>query len=110
MLDCEVKQSLTSECCPVCTGECLSATTGKVYKSNETWSEDNDCVHCTCVNGKKLCNAELCERPKCKNPVKVAGICCLACPNEQHEQHDESGGVLLLFLYNYIAISTSYFS
>jgi hypothetical protein len=85
LLDCEVKQSLTSECCPVCTGECLSTATGKVYKSNETWREDNDCIQCTCINGKKLCNAELCEKPKCKNPVKIAGICCLACTDDNEQ-------------------------
>ena len=80
-LNCEVKQILNSECCPVCTGECLSHH-GKLYKTNDTWIEDNDpCIECKCVNGKKVCLTESCAPQPCENPIKKNGVCCPFCPS-----------------------------
>lgn len=84
-LDCEVKQSLVSECCPVCTGECRSSN-GKLYKNNEAWKEDDDCVECRCVNGKKSCLAESCQPTLCKDPVKIDGVCCKVCQSNSKKK------------------------
>ena len=82
VLDCEVKQSLTSECCPVCTGECLGSN-DKIYKPNETWKEDDDdCIECKCVDGQKVCITESCNPSSCSNAVKTSGVCCPTCPNQ----------------------------
>ena len=84
ILDCEVKEALLSdECCPVCTGECRSASTGILYKPNEAWKEDDDCTECRCVNGRTECVAELCQPALCRNPVKKPGVCCRVCEGPQ---------------------------
>ena len=76
LLDCEVKEAKHSECCMQCSGECRNFL-GQVYKTNETWSEDEDCTICTCVNGKKNCISESCKPVLCKNPIKKPGISIL---------------------------------
>ncbi len=82
VLDCEVKQSLNFECCPVCTNECLGES-DKIYKQNETWKEDNDdCIECKCIDGQKSCITESCIPTDCLNPIKTPGVCCKTCPNK----------------------------
>lgn len=82
VLDCEIKQSLTNECCPICTNECLG-TDEKIYKSNETWKlDDDDCTQCKCVNGVKECLTESCPPLNCLNPIKIPGVCCQRCPDQ----------------------------
>jgi hypothetical protein len=76
---CDVK--IIENCCQVCTGECISSY-GMYRQNNETWTESDDCIKCTCINGTKECLSELCEHPKCKNPIKIEGECCLKCPND----------------------------
>lgn len=80
-LECDVKETLESECCPVCTGECRSDS-GLIYKPNDSWREDNDCTECKCVNGRKQCVAEFCKPAPCANPVKKPGLCCRVCEDE----------------------------
>ena len=83
LLDCDLKNSLKSECCHVCTGECLSSL-GKIHKQNEIWTEDEDCTECKCINGKKLCTVESCKPAACKNPIKRPGVCCKICEEENN--------------------------
>jgi hypothetical protein len=81
-LDCEVKKTFDNECCPVCTGQCLSLNGSLVYERDERWRESNDCIDCVCTNGSKLCHAESCNILTCENPIKLPGVCCKQCPNE----------------------------
>ena len=81
LLECELKKLVKTECCHVCTGECMSSS-GQIFKDKDKWTEDDDCTECTCVNGKKNCVAESCQFVSCKNPVKTPGVCCKSCGNE----------------------------
>lgn len=76
---CDIKKM--DNCCQVCTGQCISMD-GNLRFNNESWTESDDCIKCTCVNGIKECLSELCEHPICDNPVKIQGECCLKCPND----------------------------
>ncbi len=84
ILDCEIKRMPTSECCPICTGECR-ASNGDLRRTGNQWNED-DCTECKCLNGKKSCIAVSCARPKCENPIKKPDICCPVCENPQNVQ------------------------
>jgi len=82
-LDCEVKEIKKSECCHVCTDSCRNPL-GEIFKTNETWKENDDCIECKCVNGKKYCLTESCEPNLCSNPIKKEGICCKTCKEEEN--------------------------
>lgn len=85
-LDCEVKRTLKSECCPVCTGQCLSLNGSIIHQSNERWLENDDCIECVCTNGTKVCHAESCEILTCENPIKIPGVCCRYCETPEKIQ------------------------
>jgi hypothetical protein len=81
-LTCEVKKVQKDGCCPTCTGECLSLDHDRYYESGQSWTEKDDCTHCTCNDGHKYCYSESCTPLSCANPVKTAGICCHYCKDE----------------------------
>ncbi len=61
----------------------LSSKSPKYYYHNELWNDENDpCITCKCLNGKKSCLTESCEVAPCKNPVKIVGECCSSCPTK----------------------------
>ena len=81
-LSCEVKRIQKDECCPVCTGECESLDHDRYFSNGESWTEKDDCTHCTCKNGQKYCYSESCTPLTCSNPIKNNGSCCHHCQNE----------------------------
>lgn len=82
-LSCEVRKLIsTSDCCPVCTGECRRRSTDSLdilVRSGESWKEADNCVECKCLNGTKRCSTETCDILNCVNPVKKPGQCCPVC-------------------------------
>jgi hypothetical protein len=79
---CEVKRTREDSCCPVCTGECVSLDHDRYFSNGESWTEKDDCTHCTCKNGQKYCYSESCTPLTCSKPVKSNGSCCHHCDNE----------------------------
>ena len=71
----------TRRLCSRCLG-CVSSVTGERYVNGASWTENDSCVQCTCVDGQKHCTASACER-RCQNPRKQPGVCCPICDEEE---------------------------
>lgn len=63
------------QCCPVCKG-CIDHK-GELHYNGDQWSRD-ECVTCSCQEGRVYCIAQLCQ-PKCAKPRQVPGVCCPVC-------------------------------
>lgn len=89
--DCPATRLPPGECCPLCIfnhneielaspivkpGGCKSIK-GVIYKNGASWQED-DCTTCTCVDGARKCQAEMCHIT-CSNATYVSGECCPRC-------------------------------
>lgn len=90
-MDCPATKIPPNQCCPVCVFNhnimdiaprilkpdgCKSAK-GIIYQNGASWQED-DCTHCTCADGKRKCQAEMCLQT-CANATYVPGECCPRC-------------------------------
>lgn len=62
---------------------CHDMKSGMSYRNGEKWHVD-DCISCSCVNGRALCIAASCLST-CSNPVYVEGKCCPVCKNNESE-------------------------
>ncbi|XP_044317604.1 cell wall integrity and stress response component 4 [Drosophila rhopaloa] len=88
---CDPCEPLAVQCKEICQLEeplsnCL--TDDEEYKQEgETWTENNGCTRCACLDGKTSCQTYQCNQVACSNPISVEGECCLICPDEL----DESG-------------------
>ncbi len=74
------------------------------------WHEDNDsCITCKCLDGKKSCLTESCEVAACEAPVKIIGECCPRCPIKNQCQYKCSNGTICqggLFKKDFFGCST----
>ena len=62
---------------------CHDIKTGMSYRNGEKWNID-ECISCTCINGRDLCIAASCHAA-CSKPIHVKGRCCPICESDlQH--------------------------
>ncbi|XP_017558789.1 cysteine-rich motor neuron 1 protein-like isoform X1 [Pygocentrus nattereri] len=81
------------QCCPTCDDESGSgqpdgmdmvvcrAPGGDLYIEGETWNLDR-CTHCTCRQGRVLCDTEACPPTLCQTPIRSKDTCCYICPED----------------------------
>ncbi|XP_064623797.1 cysteine-rich motor neuron 1 protein-like isoform X2 [Lineus longissimus] len=80
------------DCCPSCPGDDLSGPAvvpskcfsykGEYKAEGETWAMD-ECTECICHNSNVLCEMERCLPLPCKQPVKLPGMCCPICKENE---------------------------
>uniref|UniRef100_A0A3P8WYD3 Chordin-like 2 n=1 Tax=Cynoglossus semilaevis TaxID=244447 RepID=A0A3P8WYD3_CYNSE len=105
VLPCENPVPEPQQCCPKCSdapripaGLRASVRScrynGSVYQQGETFTkhdlfpsrQSNQCVLCTCSNGKIVCALKTCQPISCSSPVSAPDTCCLVC-----KDHGSSG-------------------
>ena len=59
---------------------CHDIKTGMSYRNGEKWNID-ECISCTCINGRDLCIAASCHAA-CSKPIHVKGRCCPICESD----------------------------
>ena len=75
---------------------CINKVTKEKYTDGERWTEDK-CLHCTCVESRRMCSIEECRLPiDCpeSEQVLLEGACCISClpkpPAEPRECLEQS--------------------
>jgi chordin len=66
---------------------------GQLREEYSQWTPVNDtCQICTCYKGQAKCEAVVCPRVDCVNPVLLTGECCRSCLNTERSPSNPNQG------------------
>uniref|UniRef100_A0A8C6XW84 Chordin like 1 n=1 Tax=Naja naja TaxID=35670 RepID=A0A8C6XW84_NAJNA len=102
-----------SKCCPRCPDQPVVSDTritgkacnysGTIYQHGEMFSiegifknkQPNQCVQCSCSEGKIYCALKTCPDLTCTSPVSVSDSCCQVCKGSNEESLRDLDGDLI---------------